>query len=156
MDLRLGRTPPHPHRRESIVVIPASTVSLLTERAVSAGLSRVETRRRGCGRRRRRRAPAHQRGVGRVGRRDPDPGDHRQHRSLRAQVLRYVKSIENDDATIIGLIPQSSRASAGTRSSTTSADVSSTVPNGPLLGRRGHAAVPDSTDQTRGIPRRSS
>ncbi len=42
-ELKLGLTPPVPHKRESIVVIPISTVSLLTEQAVSAGLSLGET-----------------------------------------------------------------------------------------------------------------
>ncbi len=42
-ELRLGRTPPPPCRCESIVVIPTTTVSVLTERAVSVGLSLGET-----------------------------------------------------------------------------------------------------------------
>jgi amino acid transporter len=42
-ELKLGRTPPPPHKRESLVVIPATTVSLLTERAVSAALSLGDT-----------------------------------------------------------------------------------------------------------------
>ncbi len=106
MDLRLGRTPPHPHRRESIVVIPSSTVSLLTERAVSAGLSMGET-------------------VVAVAVAGDDEERQRikrawdewspgipieviidKHRSLVRSVLRYVRSIEDEDATIIVLIPQ--------------------------------------------------
>jgi amino acid transporter len=42
-ELKLGRTPPPPCKRESIVVIPTSTVSLLTERAVSAAISIAQT-----------------------------------------------------------------------------------------------------------------
>ncbi|HEV2922756.1 MAG TPA: APC family permease [Solirubrobacteraceae bacterium] len=38
-ELRLGTTPPPPRKRDSVVVIPAMNVSLLTERAVSAALS---------------------------------------------------------------------------------------------------------------------
>jgi amino acid transporter len=42
-ELQLGRTPPLPTRRQSIVILPSSTVNLLTERAVSAALSLGET-----------------------------------------------------------------------------------------------------------------
>ncbi|MBV8991545.1 MAG: APC family permease [Solirubrobacterales bacterium] len=42
-ELKLGKTPPRPHKSESIVVIPTSTVNVLTERAVSAGISLGET-----------------------------------------------------------------------------------------------------------------
>ena len=42
-ELKLGRTPPQPRKRESIVIVPTSTVNLLTERAVSAALSLGET-----------------------------------------------------------------------------------------------------------------
>ncbi len=42
-ELRLGRTPPRPCRRQSIVLVPTSTVNLLTERAVSAALSLGDT-----------------------------------------------------------------------------------------------------------------
>jgi amino acid transporter len=38
-ELELGRIPPPPSRRESIVIVPTSTVNLLTERAMSAALS---------------------------------------------------------------------------------------------------------------------
>jgi amino acid transporter len=41
--LRLGKTPPQPRRRPSVVVLPIATVTLLTERAVSAALSLGET-----------------------------------------------------------------------------------------------------------------
>jgi hypothetical protein len=42
-DLKLGRTPPRPRKRESIVIVPTSTVNLLTEHAISAALSLSET-----------------------------------------------------------------------------------------------------------------
>jgi amino acid transporter len=38
-ELKLGLTPPRPHKLESIVLVPTSTVNLLTERAVSAAMS---------------------------------------------------------------------------------------------------------------------
>jgi hypothetical protein len=105
-ELRLGKTPPHPCKRESIVVVPTSTVNLLTERAVSAALSLGET------------VVA----VAVAGDEDEcaeikhawdewapgipievllDP-----HRSLIRTVLRYVKSIESENATITVLIPE--------------------------------------------------
>jgi amino acid transporter len=43
LELKLGKTPPHPHKRESIVIVPTSTVNLLTERVLSAALSLAET-----------------------------------------------------------------------------------------------------------------
>jgi amino acid transporter len=105
-ELRLGKTPPPPHRRESIVVVPASTVSLLTERALSAALSLGET-------------------VVAVAVAGDDEESERikrgwdewqtavplevlldPHRSLVRSVLRYVKSIESEDATVTVLIPE--------------------------------------------------
>ena len=41
--LRLGRTPPQPQRHDSIVVLPTASVTLMTERALSAALSLGET-----------------------------------------------------------------------------------------------------------------
>jgi amino acid transporter len=38
-ELKLGLTPPRPRKLESIVLVPTSTVNLLTERAVSAAMS---------------------------------------------------------------------------------------------------------------------
>jgi amino acid transporter len=43
LELKLGKTPPLPHKRESIVIVPSSTVNLLTERVLSAALSMGET-----------------------------------------------------------------------------------------------------------------
>ena len=42
-ELELGRTPELPHRSESVVIVPTSTVNLLTERALSAAMSMGET-----------------------------------------------------------------------------------------------------------------
>jgi amino acid transporter len=42
-ELRLGKTPGIPRRHESVVIVPTSTVNLLTERALSAALSLGET-----------------------------------------------------------------------------------------------------------------
>jgi hypothetical protein len=105
-ELRLGRTPGIPRRRASIVVVPSSTVSLLTERALSAALSLGET-------------------VVAVA----VAGDEQEreeikqnwdqwkcavplevlldpHRSLVRTVLEYVESIQAEDATITVLIPE--------------------------------------------------
>jgi amino acid transporter len=105
-ELRLGKTPPPPRRRESIVVVPASTVNTLTERAVSAALSLGQT-------------------VVAVAVAGDDDECERikrawdewqsrvplevlldERRSLIRSVLRYVKSIEDEDATITVLIPE--------------------------------------------------
>jgi amino acid transporter len=42
-ELKLGKTPGTPHRRESIVVVPTSTVNLLTEQALSTAMSLGDT-----------------------------------------------------------------------------------------------------------------
>ncbi len=105
-ELKLGKTPPPPRRRESVVIVPASTVNLLTQRAVGAAQSLGET-------------------VVAVAvggdedeceqiKRDWDEWNcgvpievllDRQ-RSLVRTVLRYVQSVENEDATIVVLIPE--------------------------------------------------
>jgi amino acid transporter len=105
-ELRLGKTPPHPRRRQSVVVVPASTVNLLTEHAISAALSLGETvvavavagDEEECAEIKR-------------GWDDWESGVPIEvlldsHRSLIRSVLRYVKSIEDEDATITVLIPE--------------------------------------------------
>jgi amino acid transporter len=105
-ELKLGKTPPTPRQRESVVVVPTTTVSLLTERALSAALSIGDT------------VVA----VAVAG--DKDECDQIKHawsewntsvpievlldpqRSLVRTVERYVKSVENEDATITVLIPE--------------------------------------------------
>jgi hypothetical protein len=105
-DLKLGRTPAHPCRRESIVIVPTSTVNLLTEQALSAALSIGETvvavavagdeeEREQIKRAWDEWAP----GVPLEVLIDPQ-------RSLIRTVLKYIKSIEDADATITVLIPE--------------------------------------------------
>ncbi len=106
LDLKLGRTPPHPQRRESIVVVPSSTVSLLTERAIGAALAMGETVVAVA-------VAGDEEESERIKRAwdEWSPGVPIEvlidsHRSLVRSVLRYVRSVENEDATIIVLIPQ--------------------------------------------------
>jgi hypothetical protein len=105
-ELKLGRTPPPPHKRESIVLVPTTTATLLTERAVSAAMSMGETV------------------VALAVAGDEEECEKIQRawqewncpvpievlldpqRSLIRSVLRYVKSIEDEDATITVLIPE--------------------------------------------------
>jgi amino acid transporter len=105
-ELKLGKTPPPPHKREGIVIVPASTVNLLTQKAVSAALSLGQTvvavavagDEEECDRVRRE-WNEWSCGVTIEVLLDPQ-------RSLVRTVLRYVKSIENEDATILVLIPE--------------------------------------------------
>jgi amino acid transporter len=105
-ELHLGRTPGSPRRRESIVIVPTSTVSLLTERALSAALSLGET-------------VVAVAVAGDEEEREQIQRDWAQwrcsvplevlldpHRSLIRTVLRYVESIQAEDATITVLIPE--------------------------------------------------
>jgi amino acid transporter len=105
-ELRLGRVPPRPTKRESVVVIPTTTVSLLTEKAISAGLSLGDTV------------------VALAVAGDEEERDRIIHdwkewpcsvpievlidpqRSLVRTVLRYVRSVENEDVQITVLIPE--------------------------------------------------
>jgi amino acid transporter len=105
-DLKLGKTPPHPKKRESVVIVPCSTVNLLTEKAVSAALSLGETV-----------------VAVAVAGNDEECADIKRawdewapgipievlldpRRSLIRTVLRYIRSVENENATITVLIPQ--------------------------------------------------
>jgi hypothetical protein len=105
-ELKLGKTPPPPRKRQSIVVIPTTTVSVLTERALSAGLSLGET-------------VVAVAVAGDEEERDQirrSWGDWKcsvpleividPQRSLIRTVLRYLRSIEGEDATITVLIPE--------------------------------------------------
>jgi amino acid transporter len=105
-ELKLGKTPPRPRKRESVVIVPTSTVNLLTQKAVSAGLSLGNT------------VVA----VAVAGDDDEAEKIKREwdewscgvpievlldpQRSLVRSVLKYVKSIEDEDATIVVLIPE--------------------------------------------------
>jgi amino acid transporter len=104
-ELKLGKTPPPPHKRESVVIVPTSTVSLLTEKALSAALSLGDTV------------------VAVAVAADEDEREQIKQqwndwqcgvpievlidpqRSLVATVLRYIESVEGEDATITVLIP---------------------------------------------------
>jgi hypothetical protein len=105
-ELKLGKTPPPPRKREGIVIVPTSTVNLLTQKAVSAAMSLGDT------------VVA----VAVAG--DEDESAQIKHdwdewacgipievlvdpqRSLVRSVLKYVKSVEDEDATIVVLIPE--------------------------------------------------
>ena len=105
-ELKLGMTPPRPHRHESVVIVPTSKVSLLTEKALSAAVSMGDT-------------------VVAVSVAADDEERARiqldwsqwacgiplevivdRHRSLVRSVLRYVASIEDKDAVVTVLIPE--------------------------------------------------
>jgi amino acid transporter len=105
-ELRLGRTPGIPRRRESVVIVPTSTVNLLTERALNAALSLGDT-------------VIAVAVAGDEEERRQIHEDWRQwecsvslevlidpHRSLIRSVLKYVDSVPKDDATVTVLIPE--------------------------------------------------
>jgi amino acid transporter len=105
-ELKLGKTPPQPRKRESVVIVPASTVNLLTQKAVSAALSLGQTVVAVAVAGDEEEAEAIKRawddwacGVSVEVLIDPQ-------RSLVRSVLRYVKSVEDEDATICVLIPE--------------------------------------------------
>jgi amino acid transporter len=104
-ELRFGKTPPPPRKRESIVVVPTSTVSVLTERALSAALSIGDTV-----------VAVAVAGDDHEAERIKDAWNDWDttvpievlldpQRSLVRTVLRYVRSVEDEDATITVLIP---------------------------------------------------
>ena len=105
-ELKLGRTPPPPRKRHSVVIVPASTVNLLTQKAVSAALSLGETVVAVA-------VAGDEEEAAQV-KRDWDewscgvPIDVLldPQRSLVRTVLRYVKSVEDEDVTITVLIPE--------------------------------------------------
>jgi amino acid transporter len=105
-ELKLGKTPPHPRKRESIVVVPSSTVNLLTEEAVSAALSLGETVVAVA-------VAGNEEECDQIKREwdDWEPGIPIEvlldpHRSLIRTVLRYVKSLKGEDVTITVLVPE--------------------------------------------------
>jgi amino acid transporter len=105
-DLQLGKTPDLPRRQRSIVVVPTSSVNLLTERALSAALSLGETVVAVAVAGDEEECDAIRRDWERWRCAVPlevllDP-----HRSLIRTVLRYVESIQAPDATITVLIPE--------------------------------------------------
>ena len=105
-ELRLGMTPPRPHRRHSVVIVPTSTVNLLTEKALSSALSLGETVVAVT-------VAADEEERAKIQRDWSDWAcdvpievivDER--RSLIRSVLRYVESIEDEDALITVLIAE--------------------------------------------------
>jgi amino acid transporter len=105
-ELRFGRTPGIPRRRESIVIVPTSTVSLLTELALSAALSLGETVIALAVAGDEEESQQIKQDWGQWKCSVPltvllDP-----HRSLIRSVPAYVESIQADDATITVLIPE--------------------------------------------------
>src|ERR1700730_19420710 len=105
-ELHLGRTPPRPHKRESIVIVPTSTVNMLTEHVLSAAMSLSDTvvAVAVAGDEEERERVKHewyewQCGVPLEVLLDP-------HRSLVRTVLRYIESIEAEDVVIEVLMVQ--------------------------------------------------
>ncbi len=105
-ELKLGRTPPLPVKRESIVIVPTSTVNLLTERAVSAAMSLGDTvvAVAVAGDEEERRQIQRDWAQWKCG--PPIEVIIDQHRSLIRGVLRYVESIEDSDAVVTVLIAE--------------------------------------------------
>jgi amino acid transporter len=105
-ELRLGLTPPPPVKREGIVIVPTSTVNLLTEKAVSAAISLGDTVVALA-------VAANEDGKQRI---ESEWANWRcglpievvidEHRSLIRTVLRYIESIEEPDAVVMVLIPE--------------------------------------------------
>ena len=105
-ELRLGRTPQIPRRRESVVIVPTSTVNLLSEKALSAAMSLGDTviAIAVAGDEEERAAIERDWSAWRCGISleviiDP-------HRSLVRSVVHYVKSFHEDDVQVTVLIPE--------------------------------------------------
>jgi amino acid transporter len=105
-ELRLGKTPEIPHARESVVVVPTSTVNLLTQRALDAALSIGDT-------------VVAVAVAGNEEEQERIKQDWDQwkcsvplevvidpHRSLVRTVLDYVEAIPKDEVTVTVLIPE--------------------------------------------------
>ena len=105
-ELKLGRTPPLPGRRHSIVIIPTSTVNLLTERAVSAAMSLGDTvvAVAVAADEEERKQIIHNWTEWRCDTTIEVLVD--RHRSLIRSVLKYVESIHEEDVIVTVLIPQ--------------------------------------------------
>jgi hypothetical protein len=105
-ELKLGKTPPPPRQRESVVLVPTTNVNLLTERALSAALSLGDTvvavavagDQEEC-ERIKHKWDEWKSGVPLEVLIDP-------HRSLIRSVLSYLRSVEGEDVTITVLIPE--------------------------------------------------
>jgi hypothetical protein len=106
-ELKFGKTPPPPRHRESIVVVPTTTVSVLTERALSVGLSLGDTVVAVAVAGDEEESERIKQAWGEWGGCSVpievliDP-----QRSLIRTVLRYVESVQSEDATVTVLIPE--------------------------------------------------
>ncbi len=105
-ELRLGETPPAPHARASIVIVPTTTISRLTELALSAALSLGDRVVAIAVAGDEEEAEQLREAWGRWACNVPlevllDP-----HRSLVHTVLRYVESLDAHDQRVMVLIPQ--------------------------------------------------
>jgi len=105
-ELRLGQTPPAPKARKSIVIVPTTTVSALSERALSAALSLGDTVVAIAVAGDEDEAKRLRQAWGEWACNVPlevllDP-----HRSLVRTVLRYVESLDADGKLVTVLIPQ--------------------------------------------------
>ena len=105
-ELRLGRTPPLPVKRESIVIVPTSTVNLLTAKAVSAALSLGDTvvALAVAGDEPERRQIERDWAQWRCG--PPIEVVIDRHRSLIRGVLKYIASIDTEDVVVTVLIAE--------------------------------------------------
>jgi amino acid transporter len=105
-ELKLGRTPPRPKKHDSIVIVPSSTVNLLTEEALSAAFSLGDTvvAVAVAGDEEERDKIIHDWNEWRCG--VPLEVIIDSHRSLIRSVLKYVRSIEENDAIVTVLIPE--------------------------------------------------
>jgi amino acid transporter len=105
-ELKFGKTPPPPHKRDSVVIVPTSTVNLLTEEAISAALSLGENVMAVA-------VAGDEEECDRV-KREWDEWQTTapievlldKHRSLIRTVLHYIESVEDEDAIIMVLIPE--------------------------------------------------
>jgi amino acid transporter len=105
-ELKLGMTPPRPHRRRSVVIVPTSTVNLLTEKALSAALSMGETVVAVAVAADAEERAEIQRNWSEWACGVPIEVIVDDHRSLIRSVLRYVASIEDEDAVVTVLISE--------------------------------------------------
>jgi amino acid transporter len=105
-ELKLGRTPPLPTKRESIVIVPSSTVNLLTEQALSTAFSLGDTvvALAVAADEEERDKIIHDWNEWKCG--APIEVIIDSHRSLIRSVLKYVKSIDENEAVVTVLIPE--------------------------------------------------
>ncbi len=105
-ELKLGLTPPLPHKRPSIVVVPTSTVNLLTEEVISAAMSLGETVVALAVAADEEEKESIERGWSEWKCGPPIEVLIDSHRSLIRTVLRYIESNQDQDALITVLIPE--------------------------------------------------